>query len=71
VEDAAADGSAANHADVHLLHKNGELAVKLRGGQFNFQRHRAAGRRRLRCGSRVRYRAAKKNPAVAGGVDEK
>ena len=34
VEDAAADGSAANHSEVHLLHRARQLAAKWSRGQF-------------------------------------
>ena len=40
VEDAAADGAAANHAEIHLLHKNAQFAAKRGRGQFNFERER-------------------------------
>jgi hypothetical protein len=37
VKHAAAHGAAANHAEIHLLHRSAQLAAKRNGEQFIFE----------------------------------
>ena len=58
VKHAAAHGAAANHSEVHLLHRSAQIAAKWSRGQFNFEPRKTRSTRNL---CRKKAQKAQKN----------